>query len=764
MNKIGLWFPKPNRLLFFPQVTFQSQHSGSEEMLAPQRRKIEPVSCHGSLYFVFVEVCDKLFPHIPRATIKSRMRNLGLKLVKAPQEILDKLRTARPYLACYKVLSLISKREVAILEAYQDSREERRENSRKNSGPFLTNASVNDSNYTQGVEQSGEEVFLRDKVQDTMPPKKHGFSSSFLVENLLNAACPESLAVEKPLTGFSDSQEQMEIVDRQISSDSEPELSDFSPSDSNLESSSGEESGGEQDNDIVELFKKKNLDIDSFPGVVKRLSEMKEFFQTDFNSKRRQSKISDVTWAKTLERLVIFLAYCSRTLERDMRLELVEDMNIVESFIKHIKQSRRVKNNTAAAYVTCFIKAAKFLRANENRSNYDAVESISDLRALQNQLMREHAVLESTKGPEKRRLFWPQLQELTRSLHQQFEDEIDDLQQKARLHMNFTLLLLFAINPGRAKEFRTLRIVRDIPESEIDLLVRKLPSGENFMVFGKNGVTRLVEKGYKTVKRYGSNVIEISEFDFVDFHLKRYVERSRPKLVPRGCMHDFFFVNKRGSPFKSPGSFSSYLAKIFRENLGFHCTMNEMRHALVENFRSSKESSDVQLAESLARVCKHSLRTQIKVYDQRSQQERTKRALYYLNQSAVNAIVDDAPGTSYNADDESDDSLGEESYPPAPGEICALIPADARAATSEIFLAKVLKYSSDGQTVRLAWLQQVEGKPNHYKFQVGHSAWEEKISSLIYPLDVSYNRNEGSYELRSPKEEIYQQLRSAVSV
>ena len=102
-----------------------------------QPRKIEPVSYHGSLYFVFAEVCDKLFPDIPRATIKSRMRNLGIKLVKAPHAIQDKLRTARPYLACYKVLSLISKPAVAILEAYQDSREERRENSKKNFRTFL---------------------------------------------------------------------------------------------------------------------------------------------------------------------------------------------------------------------------------------------------------------------------------------------------------------------------------------------------------------------------------------------------------------------------------------------------------------------------------------------------------------------------------------------------------------------------------------------------------------------------------------------------
>ena len=71
-------------------------------------------------------------------------------------------------------------------------------------------------------------------------------------------ACPRSLAVEKPLTGFSDSQEHIEIGDRQISSDSEPELSDSSPSDSNFESSSGEESGGERNDDFVDLFKKKS--------------------------------------------------------------------------------------------------------------------------------------------------------------------------------------------------------------------------------------------------------------------------------------------------------------------------------------------------------------------------------------------------------------------------------------------------------------------------------------------------------------------------
>ena len=92
---------------------------------------------------------------------------------------------------------------------------------------------------------------------------------------------------------------------------------------------------------------------------------MKEFFQSDIYSKHRQSKISDMKGMKTLERLVIFLAYCSRTLKRGIRLELVEN-SIVESFIK---AKLAVKNNTAVNYVMYFIRVAKFLHDNESCSN-----------------------------------------------------------------------------------------------------------------------------------------------------------------------------------------------------------------------------------------------------------------------------------------------------------------------------------------------------------------------------------------------------------
>ena len=88
-----------------------------------------------------------------------------------------------------------------------------------------------------------------------MPPRKHGLSRNFLVENLLNAY-PGSLAMEKPLTGFSELQEK--IINEQISSDLEPDqLGYFSENDGSFMYSSQEESGYTQDYGIVGLFKKK---------------------------------------------------------------------------------------------------------------------------------------------------------------------------------------------------------------------------------------------------------------------------------------------------------------------------------------------------------------------------------------------------------------------------------------------------------------------------------------------------------------------------
>ena len=50
------------------------------------------------------------------------MRTLGLTLVRCPTTVLDIVRKARPGLCNYKVISLISKRDVFVLQAYHQSR------------------------------------------------------------------------------------------------------------------------------------------------------------------------------------------------------------------------------------------------------------------------------------------------------------------------------------------------------------------------------------------------------------------------------------------------------------------------------------------------------------------------------------------------------------------------------------------------------------------------------------------------------------------
>jgi len=457
--------------------------------------------------------------------------------------------------------------------------------------------------------------------------------------------------------------------------------------------------------------------------------------------------MTESTWQKHVERLVIFLAHCETNFKLKPTLSLVDDLTSVERFVNYLKEDRRVQYSTAARYLHSLIITAKFLHADQSRGNYEQVDSICDLRSLRSQLEKAQRI---TKSAPSVKLLWPQFQEVVRSLHCRYEENSGVL--RARLHMNFTMLLLFAVNPGRAKELRTLRLSsKELAEQEIQKFARSVPEGDNAIIFSSEGPVWLIEQGYKTASKYGPNVIrfDTTEYQFVTYHLREYKGVSRPRLLSED-KHDYFFVNKRGTQFKAASSFSHYLSAIFQEHLGFPCAINEMRHALVEHFRSSPESSDVRLAESLARVCKHSLRTQINIYDRRTESERTSQALSYLNRSAVNFILDEAP----SACSPTDDSDHETEDLPSPGEMCALVASDATQENPKVFLAKVLKYTVDGKSARLAWFKEVETRPTFYEFQVGTDVWQEKTSSLIYPVDVVFHRLDGTYELRTPKKRL----------
>ena len=103
-----------------------------------------------------------------------------------------------------------------------------------------------------------------------------------------------------------------------------------------------------------------------------------------------------------MERLIIILPYCVNNFKLDPFLPMVENMNIVDSFIKYVKHARHVKTNAATLHVNALIVVSKFLHANEYGKNYDNVGSISDFRALAAQLNKKHAFLEAAKGLQSR--------------------------------------------------------------------------------------------------------------------------------------------------------------------------------------------------------------------------------------------------------------------------------------------------------------------------------------------------------------------------
>ena len=728
------------------------------------------------MYHAFIEVCNKVFSGTPRQTIKSRMRALGINLVRCPTNIQEKVRKARPQLASFKVISLITKRDVLVLQAYHQSRAPNEstkfievcssipfESSVHSEKPERNTAVMKvKRDISQQARLSKLSAFPSDSASSqSRLPKEGRKKNKFSIDQFTKTTYPTAASVtsKKPVqTGAfeipecpgSGSEDESEFApqEEKSSSDDDGDGDD----DDDDEDSDGSHVGGnlpheEDGNEVALLLKKRKLDRIPFKDVIMEINQMKTFYTSELNHKRRTPMMTDSTWGKHVERLVTFFTYTSKEFNRKPALALVDDMALVESFLHHLQTERCVQKSTAARYIHSLLISVKYVHLDESRKDYQDVETVHQLRALRGQLEKAQALEKSMPSV---KLLWPQFQELVRNLFRKYEEASGAI--KARLHMDFTMLLLFSVNPGRGKELRTLRLVKDVKESELQESVKRIPRGDNVIVFSTKEPVWLIEKGFKTFSKYGTNVVEFnSEFQFLTYHLREYERSSRPKLLPREEIHDFFFVNKNGMPFNSSGSFSKYLSRLFKEYLGFPCAVNEIRHALVEHFRSSPESADSRLAESLARVCKHSLRTQRNIYDRRTEPERRSLALRYLNSSAENFILDEAPRTSAGlvADEETlRDDL------PSPGEICALVAADATANDPRVLLAKVLKYTVDGSNARLAWLKELESRPNYFAFQVGCDVWEEKSSALIYPVDVIYHRSDGIYELRSSNEQI----------
>ena len=198
--------------------------------------------------------------------------------------------------------------------------------------------------------------------------------------------------------------------------------------------------------------------------------------------------------------------------------------------------------------------------------------------------------------------------------------------------MNLCLLLLYCgANPGRTKEYITLRIYQNQSDQEC--------LGQNFIRFNDDGSVVLMEDAYKTRPTYGPNRTDLTPLAFLTYYLQLYRTKMRGLLLA-GKEHDFFFVNARGDPFTQK-SYSNYIADLFEKYFSLRITTVDMRKAVVNHFLSLPQSGDSTLRESFATLMKHSVRTQKRYYDERPLAAKKSKAIDLLSSMASRSLEDD---------------------------------------------------------------------------------------------------------------------------
>ena len=471
--------------------------------------------------------------------------------------------------------------------------------------------------------------------------------------------------------------------------------------------------------------------------------EIRKFYTLELNVDRDGSAMQAVTIDKMFERIGRFLWYLRNVKNVQPELSCCSNPLLVQDFVNHMMQTRSLKAITCSRYITAFINVAKVpLHSVGKEGEEHSRASLEKIRSIQRQLerlARRDRVDELANKPQLDKIVYPELLELCRELKWEVQEKSG--QSQARSCMDLCLLLLYcSANPGRSKEYITLRI--HAGQSMDDC------KNQNFICFGENEGVFLMEDAYKTRPSYGTNRTDLTPLTFLTYYLILYRTKMRPLLL-NGKEHDFFFVNGRGDPF-TQNSYSSYVSALFEKYFSLKVTTVDLRKAVVTHFMSLPESGDASLRESFATLMKHSVRTQRRFYDERPLAEKKSRALDFLSSMASRSLEEDAVEII-----EDEDSEGNIEILPLPGDFVALVASDSTRSRPKCFLAKLLRLSEDHKTAFLAEFTEMEdGK---FKLNAG-KCFREALNAVIYPVDVVYLHSNGLYELRTSKIDIHNQV------
>ena len=313
--------------------------------------------------------------------IKSRMRTLGLNLARCPVNVQEKVRKARPQLAGFKVISLIAKRDVAVLEAYHQSR------APNERSKFFEPCSPNLQESSAHVEKNRPRSALL-KVKRDFSPKVRGGKFSAIPsvnatsQNVLikeNQSSMETMTTKHPTVSsvITASTYKTQALPKYPGSESDDEFSQYeeedecSSSDDNSDDShvEGNLLEDQYGDEVILLLKKRKLDSTQFKKVVKTMKPMHIFYASELNYKRRSPRMTHSTWTKHVERLITFFSYASDVFNPTPALALVDDTELVESFLKYFQNERHIQHSTAARYVYSLLITAKYIHVDNSRKD-----------------------------------------------------------------------------------------------------------------------------------------------------------------------------------------------------------------------------------------------------------------------------------------------------------------------------------------------------------------------------------------------------------
>ena len=577
---------------------------------------------------------------------------------------------------------------------------------------------------------------------------KHGskqMSNTKTESMLINTVTPPTSSTVKSAADVSVSEEPIDTTVHEQSSDGDVDLQAISP----------KNKGGNP------RIRYSLQEEQMTPRLKEELKNFERFYSADINASRSSCSLAESSMQKLKERALCFLGFVHHSHPTKMlSLTLAINSELIEEFVHFLTKSRKLMASTVARSLSSIVSVIKFLRQND--ADVEVLPEVIAIRNMQRQLSREETITRKrkregfTSGAGERLLF-SHILDVLRQLREQFHNT-SGISSSRHLH-DFTMLSLYIrALPGRSKELRTLRLIDNF-QSEDKFSTQNVDE-LNALVLDPDGSILLIESDFKTVKQMGPSKLDLTDDEWLVYFIKTYLEKHRPGLL-LGKAHDYVFFNKNGDPFLGSGSISKYLGDLFEREVRLRASTTKMRHAIVTYFMSLPESQNLKLRESLASLLKHSVRHQQNTYNDQQRQERTGIGRSFMRKAISKSDpFSEEDGEmltikSYSEQDlEEGDNEGTKLVPQI-GDICALLdPASTSPSDAYIFVAKVLRYTPDKARVCLQEMEKVPNSTHLYRIKCS-STWWENIECLSYPIDIVYNNSEKAYELRTPSEQIY---------